>query len=195
MKIFTAEASPFGRKTVVVAREQELAVELELVNVYEATFLDKINPLRQIPTLQLDDGTAIYDSAVICQYLDSIARKPTLYPDKDRWRWQVRNALADGLAQVSLLLRQQSILPDGERSKMMMDRYTARLHRAIDGLEAQANALAAGGLRIDQITAATALAHVDFRHTRDWRARCPKLAAWFESFSQRPSMVATAIKG
>lgn len=195
MKIFTAEASPFGRKTVVVARELEIPVELEMVNVYEAAFLDKINPLRQIPTLQLDDGTAIYDSSTICQYLDSLSRKPTLYPDKDRWRWQVRTSLANSLADASLLLRQQSILPDGERSKTMMDRYLPRIHRAIDALEAQAEALAASGLRIDQITAATALAHVDFRHTRDWRSRCPRLAVWFEGFSQRPSMVATAIKG
>jgi len=195
MKMFTAEASPFGRKAVVVAREHEIKVELEMINVYEAEFLDQHNPLRQIPTLLLDDGSPLYDSHAICQYFDSIARKPTLYPDKERWRWQTRTTLGDGLAFASLLLRQQSILPENEKSKTLMDRYRGRLERAIGGLEAEADKLAAGSLRIDQITAATALAHVDFRHTRDWRARCPKLAAWFDAFSQRPSMVATAMKG
>jgi glutathione S-transferase len=194
MKLFTAEASPFGRKTVVVARELELKVELEMINVYEAAFLDRHNPLRQIPTLLLDNGSAIYDSQVICQYLDSSARKPTLYPDKDRWRWQTRAALGQGLAEGSLLLRQQSILPEAERSATLMERYRGRLARAIDALEAEAERLAEGGLRIDQITAATALAHVEFRHGRDWRARCPRLTAWFEAFSARPSMVATALK-
>jgi glutathione S-transferase len=195
MKMFTAEASPFGRKAVVVAREHEIKVELEMVNVYEAAFLDRHNPLRQIPTLLLDDGSAIYDSHVICQYFDSIAKKPTLYPDKDRWRWQTRTALANGLTEASLLLRQQVILPEGERSKTLTERYWGRINRGIDALESELDRLAAGGLRIDQITAATALGHIEFRHTKDWRGRCPKLAAWYDAFIQRPSLASTALKG
>lgn len=195
MKMFTAQASPFGRKAVVVAREHEIKVELEMIDVYTAAFLDQHNALRQIPTLVLDDGSAIYDSHVICQYFDSIAKKPTLYPDKDRWRWQTRTALANGLAEASLNLRYQAIQPEGERSKTLTERYWARINRGIDALEADIDGLVTGGLRIDQLTAATALGHIEFRHTKEWRGRCPKLASWYDAFVQRPSLATTAPKG
>ena len=86
------------------------------------------------------------------------------------------------------------VLPENERSKTQVDRFRTRIDRAIDALEADAGRLAAGPLRIDQIGAACALGHVDFRHTREWRGRCPRLAAWFEAFSQRPSLLATVPK-
>jgi glutathione S-transferase len=190
MKLYSSGGSPFARKAVIVAREHEIALDIEPINVFEATFLDGLNPLRMIPTLVLDDGSALYDSQVICLYLDDIAKKPTLYPDRERWSWQTRASLAHGLTEASVALRLQQVLPENERSKTQIDRFSARIERAIDALEADAR-LAEGPLRIDQIAAACALGHVDFRHTRDWRVRCPRLAAWFESFSRRPSLLAT----
>ncbi|MGD9536477.1 MAG: glutathione S-transferase family protein [Alphaproteobacteria bacterium] len=195
MKLYSSRGSPFARKAVVVAREHEIALDIELINVFEATFLDELNPLRMIPTLVLDDGSVLYDSQVICLYLDDIAGKPTLYPDKDRWSWQTRASLAHGLTEASVALRLQQVLPEAERSKTQIDRFSARLDRAIDALEAAADRLAAGALRIDQIGAACALGHVDFRHTEAWRTRCPKLAAWYDAFRQRPSLAETVPVG
>ena len=183
--------SPFVRKVRVFCLEKGIAFETsELSPAEHGAQLRAMSPLAKIPILELD-GCFLPDSSVICLYLDDIARKPTLYPDKERWSWQTRASLAHGLTEASVALRLQQVLPENERSKTQVDRFSARIERAIDGLEADAARLAAGPLRIDQIAAACALGHVDFRHTRDWRVRCPRLAAWFESFSRRPSLLAT----
>jgi len=80
MILYNGPTSPFGRVARVVSLELGSAVEERSIDVYSATFLDGLNPLRQIPTLVLDDGQAIHDSRVICAYLDSISGRPTLYP-------------------------------------------------------------------------------------------------------------------
>lgn len=194
MKLYTAGTTPFGRKVSIVALEHEIKLDPQIINVYEASFLDAINPLRQIPTLALDDGTVLYDSDVICLYLDSIAKKPTLFPDKDRWTWLTRCSLAKGLTEASVAFQGQKTLPENERSKTLHDRHWTRINRAIDALEKEADALATSTLRIDQIAVSCGLGHIEFRHTKEWRGRCPKLAAWYESFAKRPSLVSTAPK-
>lgn len=194
MKLYTAGATPFGRKVSIVALEHDIQLDPQMINVYETSFLDTINPLRQIPTLVLDDGAVLYDSDVICEYLDSIAKKPNLFPDKDRWAWRTRCSLAKGLTEASVAFQGQKTLPENERSKTLYDRHWGRINRAIDALEKEAGALASGALRIDQIAVGCGLGHVEFRHTKDWRGHCPKLAAWYEGFAKRPSMLTTAPK-
>ena len=78
MILYNGPTSPFGRVARVVSLELGSAVEERVIDVYSATFLDDLNPLRQIPTLVLDDGQAIHDSRVICAYLDSVSGRPTL---------------------------------------------------------------------------------------------------------------------
>ncbi len=194
MKLYTAGTTPFGRKVSIVALEHDIKLETQIINVYEAAFLDAINPLRQIPTLVLDDGAVLYDSDVICQYLDSTAKKPALFPSADHWRWLTRCSLAKGLTEASVAFQGQKTLPENERSKTLYDRHWTRVNRAIDALEREIDAIASGPLRIDQIAIGCGLGHVDFRHTKDWRGRCPKLATWYDGFAKRPSMIATAPK-
>ncbi len=191
MKLYTSPTTPFGRKVGIVARELGIAVDEETINVFEAEWLDESNPLRQIPTLVLDDGTVLYDSHVICAYLDSASEKPSLYPEPGDWVAMRRASLANGLIEASVQFQLQKILPEDEQSARWKTRVETRMNRVIDQLEQETSALGAGGPRIDQITAAAALGHVEFRHTKSWRDRCPRLAEWFDKFSRRPSMVET----
>ena len=194
MILYNGPTSPFGRKARVVALELGLPVEERIIDVYEATFLDELNPLRQIPTLELDDGRPIYDSRVICAYFDNISGQPSLYPEAGRWETLTRDALANGAMEAGLQRRMELLRPEGEKSLGTIAKLEQRIGRAIDKLESLAAALAAGPLRIDQITAACALEYTDFRYAHDWRGRCPALAAWLERFSMRPAMIASRPK-
>lgn len=191
MILFNGPTSPFGRMTRVVALELGLPVEENVIDVYTAEFLDSHNPLRQIPTLLLDDGRAIYDSRVICAYLDGVSGRPTLFPPADRWGTEVRTALAIGLMEAGLQRRMEIVRPDGEKSTGVIAKLETRMDRAIDRLEALADDIAAGDLRMDQIATACALEYTDFRRGSDWRRRCPRLDRWLGGFSQRSSMEAT----
>ena len=191
MILYNGPTSPFGRLVRAVSLELGSAVEERTINVYSATFLDGFNPLRQIPTLVLDDGQAIHDSRVICAYLDSVSGRPTLYPEAGRWAVETRAALAIGAMEAGLLRRMELIRPAGEQSPSTIDKLEQRIDRATDGLERAAEEIAAGTLRIDQIATACALEYADLRYTPDWRRRCPALAAWLAGFAERPAMVAT----
>ena len=139
----------------------------------------------------LDDGQAIHDSRVICAYLDSISGRPTLYPEAGRWAVETRAALAIGAMEAGLQRRMELIRPAGEQSPSTIAKLEQRIDRATDGLERRAHEIAMGALRIDQIATACALEYADLRYTRDWRRRCPALAAWLAGFAERPAMVAT----
>jgi len=191
MILYNGPTSPFGRVARVVSLELGSAVEERVIDVYSATFLDGLNPLRQIPTLVLDDGQAIHDSRVICAYLDSVSGRPTLYPAAQRWAVKTRAALATGAMEAGLQRRMELIRPAGEQSPSTIAKLEQRIDRATDGLERVAHQIALGALRIDQIATACALEYADLRYTRDWRRRCPALAAWLEGFAERPAMVAT----
>lgn len=191
MILFNGPTSPFGRMTRVVALELELPVEEKAIDVYSAEFLDAHNPLRQIPTLLLADGRAIYDSRVICAYFDSISGRPSLFPPSDRWGTEVRTALAVGLMEAGLQRRMEIVRPDGEKSTGVIAKLEFRMDRAIDKLETMADEIGAGDLRMDQIATACALEYTDFRRGSDWRRRCPRLVAWLDGFSQRGSMAQT----
>lgn len=188
MILFNGPTSPFGRMTRVVALELGLSVEEKAIDVYTAEFLDAHNPLRQIPTLLLEDGRAIYDSRVICAYFDSISGRPSLFPPADRWGTEVRTALAIGLMEAGLQRRMEIVRPEGEKSVGVIAKLELRMDRAIDRLEAMADDIGAGDLRMDQIAVACALEYTDFRRGPDWRRRCPRLDRWLDRFSQRGSM-------
>lgn len=191
MILFNGPTSPFGRMTHVVALELGIPVEEKVIDVYGADFLDAHNPLRQIPTLLLESGQAIYDSRVICAYFDSISGRPSLYPPAGRWDSEVRTALAIGLMEAGLHRRLEMVRPDGERSFGVIAKLESRMDRSIDKMETMADEIGAGGLRMDQIATACALEYTDFRRGPDWRRRCPRLVAWLDGFSQRGSMAQT----
>ncbi len=191
MKLYNGPTSPFGRKVRVVALELGVTLEVQSIDVYSAEFLDALNPLRQIPTLQLDDGSALYDSDVIIDYLDSVSEQPTLVPAEDRHRLLTRVALCNGLMEAVLQRVMEQRRPESERSPAFVEKLEGRADRALAELESEAAEISAGDLCLDQITTACALEYVDFRYRRDWRADMPILAGWLARFAERPSMRAT----
>jgi glutathione S-transferase len=188
--------SPFARKVRVVAFELGLAEQLELVvaSPYTDESVRAINPLSKIPVLIPDKGAAIFDSPVICDYLEHLAgRSLTPAAGPERWTALTQQALADGMGDAALAIVRER-LRDGEGKgpgrQDLFDRQTAALNAALDLLERED--LPADRFQIGEIAVAAQLAYLDGRAVLDWRQGRPTLAAWYETISLRPSMVATA---
>lgn len=201
MRLYFAPTSPYARKVVVTAIETGLDDRIEKIVTApgpdEAT-LAQANPLGKVPTLVLDDGSTLYDSPVICEYLDSLHSGPPVFPGRGKARWAAlrRQALADGILDAAVLRRVEEMRPAEQRSADAVARQWRKVGRGLDVLETEAKAgvLAkpAGKLTIGDITAACALGYLDLRFpTEDWRPGRPKLAAWFEAMAKRPSIKAT----
>ena len=114
--LYNGPNSPFGRKTKVTALAQEINLEEKIINVYEADFIDKHNPIRKIPTLVINQSS-ITDSDNICLYLDSISKKYTLFPKKNYWEIMNATSIANGLMESVLERRMETIRPENEKSK------------------------------------------------------------------------------
>jgi glutathione S-transferase len=203
MKLYVSPASPFGRKASVTIAELGLGAQIvqEPATVTPVSRNDQVargNPLGKIPTLLLDDGTALFDSPVICEYLDHLSGAPRFFPPSGpaRWRALRRQALGDGLMDAAILLRyEQALRPEALRWPDWMAGQAAKITGALDAMEAEAAGLGAA-FDIGHITYACALGYLDFRFDPlHWRNGRPALAAWFAAVSQRPSMVATMPKG
>lgn len=197
MKLYYSPASPYVRKVVVCAAE--LGIELERlpsaaspVNRDRTVMAD--NPLAKVPTLVADDGTALYDSRVICEYLDGAAGGGRLFPTSGaaRWRALVEQALGDGLLDAALLARYETMLrPTEKQWEDWRAGQMDKIRTALDKIQDWAPGL---GERVDigTITLGCALGYLDFRFADyDWRSGRGALAAWYESFAKRPSMQAT----
>ena len=139
MKLLGSLASPYTRKVRVVAAEKKIDCELELVDVNPVENpVNTHNPLGKVPTLVLDDGTALYDSRVIVDFLDARSPLGRLIPDETRDRVAVRRweALADGVLDAGLLVRYESLRDKKERSKAWSDKQVARMQRGMAQLAA-----------------------------------------------------------
>ena len=200
MKLFHNIASPFVRKVRVLAEETGLTSRIELAQsvftpVSPDTDLFASNPLGKIPTLMLDDGTALFDSRVICEYLDSLHGGPKMFPPEGEARWAAltRQALGDGILDAAVGTRYELALREPSRQwPEWIENQTQKYRRSLDALEAEAASLD-GALDIGVITAACALGYLDFRYPDEgWRDTRPGLARWYASFSGRESMRSTA---
>lgn len=202
MRLFYSPASPYARKVLVLAHEAGIASQLELERpgsgatspVAPDSEVALRNPLGKIPCLVTDEGEALYDSRVICEYLDSRHGGHKLFPHDGPTRWLAlrRQSLGDGICDASLLARYEMVLrPKDCLWQDWLDGQTAKVHRALDRLEAEASGFATLP-DIGLIATAVALAYRDFRFADDaWRTSRPRLAAWYETFQERPSMQAT----
>ncbi len=183
---------------MVVLHETGLTDEVELVlasgtPVAPGSMPVERNPLGKVPTLERSDGAALYDSRVICRYLDDLAGG-TLYPAKPRlWETLTLEATGDGMADAAVAMRyQQTLLPAQQQSPEWLEAQWLKVARALDALEARWMSHLAGPLDAGQIAVACALGYLDFRHAdRAWRSGHPALAAWHARFAERPSMQAT----
>jgi glutathione S-transferase len=202
MRLYSSPTSPFARKVEVVLGELGLGAQVERVAasgnpIDPGTHPLGRNPLGKIPTLERADGPALYDSRVICRYLDDLAGG-RLYPAKPRlWETLTLEATADGIMDAAVLMVYEARLrPKAIRFADWVEGQWGKIGRALDGLESRWMSHLAAPLDIGQIATACALGYLDFRHAgRDWRAGRPALAAWEARFAGRPSMQATRPAG
>jgi glutathione S-transferase len=198
MKLYYSAASPFARKVQIAAHELGLGDRLTLVttNPFEASAdLVSKNPLSQVPALILDDGTTLYDSAVICDYLNELGQGQ-LFPTSSPQRWTTLrwHALANGMTEAAVKRRiELTQRPQNQQSESYLARQRMAVSRGLDNLEQEAADLGRTALSIAHCAVAALLGYLDLRFADDrWRDNRPALAGWFEQFSQRPSMRATA---
>ena len=197
MKLHWSPRSPFVRKVMIVAHERGIVDRLNCVRTVAATTtphaeLMRDNPLSKIPTLVLDDGTALYDSPVICEYLDALDGKPQLFPlDRKRRILALRRqALGDGFLDLLVLARNERLRE--QPSQLHLTNAAVRSAAVLASLEREADALAASAFDIGHIAIGCALSYLDFRFAeQDWRQSHPGLARWHAGFAARPSVEAT----
>jgi glutathione S-transferase len=198
MKLFHSPMSPYVRKCMFIAHYLGLADRIEkLPSAASPINRDQAiipsNPLGKVPTMILDDGTVLFDSRVICEYLDRLGNG-SFFPAEGARRWQVltEQALADGILDAALLARYEGMLrPENLRwadwSAGQMDKINVGLAHFEKRCEATAERIDIG-----TVTLGCALGYLDFRFgSLDWRSSCPKLADWYAKFSSLPAMQAT----
>lgn len=200
MKMYVNQASPFARKARILAREAGIADRIEEIETIVSPVkaneaLARDNPLVKIPALVTDGGETLFDSRVICEYLDTLHRKPKLFPGRGPRRFAALRlqALTDGVLDAAVLCRYEgAVRPEALRWRDWIDGQKRKIFGALDALEAEADPWGEE-FKIGQIGAACACGYLDFRFPDwNWRSGRPQLAAWFERASRRPSVSATA---
>ena len=198
MKLAYSPNSPYVRKCLVLAIQRGIDKQMALwtVGTTDPTLL-KVNPLSKVPTLVLDDGTALYDSPVICEYLDSVGDGPKMFPPVGPARWKAlrQEALGDGILDATQPRRREIALPQDEGRQTYIALQQGKVKAALAVLEAEADSL--GMLtNIGEITIACALGYMDFRYPNEpWRPGHPKLEAWYAKVSAMPAMTRTVPPG
>ncbi|MCQ4161935.1 glutathione S-transferase N-terminal domain-containing protein [Roseomonas sp. GC11] len=194
MKLFYSPSSPFVRKVMacLILRGLEGQVELVSTNAHASPgALLAANPLSKVPALLTEDGAAIYDSPVICEYLDGIGSAAPLFPaGPARIPALVTQALADGLMDAAVARRMSDQLPQDEGRIAFSARQKAAVERGLAVLE---QAPPQGLADIGAVAVACALGYLDFRFAQEpWREAHPKLAAWLASVAESPAITRTA---
>jgi glutathione S-transferase len=199
MRLHWSPRSPFVRKVMVAAHELGLADRIETMRTVVAMTKPAVqllpeNPTGKIPTLVLEDGTILYDSYVIIEYLDSLSGAPRLIPAAGPARFTElrRHALANGFLDLLILWRNER--DKAQPLPALLDAFALKTRHALAALEGEIDAIAAGPVSLAQITIGILGEYLDFRFADlGWRKDHPKLDVWCQGFSARPSMRATAI--
>ena len=199
MKIFSTPASPYVRKVLVCAHELGLADRIDKLPgvvhpVHRNATIRKSNPIGQVPTFFTDDDMVLYDSRVICEYLNEIGDGQLFGAGAARWRILTDAALGDGLLGAALLARYEDVArPETLRWDAWRASQFEKITDAVDKIDGDA---AGFGDRVDigTITFACGLSYMDFRFPDfDWRTAHPATVAWFARFSERRSMQLTPL--
>jgi glutathione S-transferase len=199
MKLHWSPRSPYARKVMAFAHEAGVAGRIELVRTLVSMTapnreLMRVNPLAKIPTLITDDGMVLFDSSVICEYLDTLNGGAKLFPadPAGRWpalRWQ---ALGNNMLDNLVPWRNERLRPQAQQSPETIAGFELKIRNAVGALDAEAAALGKAALGIGHVTIAVALGYIDFRFSDlGWRGGKPRITAWYEAFAKRPSMQAT----
>ena len=192
--------SPFGRKVRMAVEILGLSSRIQLVpanTLDESDTLRQQNPLGKMPCLLLDDGTAIYDSQVIIEFLQEIAGGEQLVPLRGLPRYVAltRATLADGIADAALLMVYERRFRDpGTYSERWLAHQRGKVMRGLKAFEDQPPA--AGPTDVVAIGLSCALGYLDWRRPVDWRPGHPRLGAWLDAFAARePAYEATGAPG
>ena len=198
MKLYYAAASPFVRKVRMAAHELKLTDKIELIEAIvlpgkeNAEYANRVNPLRKIPALQIDDGSVILDSSVICAYLNELHGKQQLIPASGPAKWQIQtaHAMATGIMEAAVSIRYETFLrPEPQRWPVWIDEQWEKINNALGWFNERGNSNA---MTIDNIALACALGYLDFRSPDfAWRDDFSKLAAWHSIASQHDSYTTT----
>lgn len=195
----SSPASPFGRKVKIAMALLGLNDRIEIVTADTtdpASPLRKENPLGKIPTLIAEDGTALFDSRVIAEYLDDLAGGGRLFPKSpERYKILALQALADGIMEAALLqVYEGRYRPENMRVESWVEHQNGKVTRALKVLEAAPPAIQP--VHIGTIAVACALGYLDLRFAGRWRAEYPNLVAWLDRFAAEvPAFEATRFKG
>ena len=202
MKLYYSTTSPYVRKVTVCAIELGLDGEIEKMPT-RVSPVDRTspviadNPIGKVPTLIGREGAPIYDSRVICEYLDALAGGGRLFPTgPQRWRALTEQALADGVLDAALLARYET---NTRPAALLWPEWRAgQLDKVTKGLDRLETSTRGFGKRMDigTIAIGAAIGYLDFRFADlGWRKTRPQLAAWQAEFDARPSMAATRPHG
>jgi glutathione S-transferase len=195
--LYHSPTSPYARKARVLIRERALLSEVEEIDVAplsDPANLRAANPLGKVPALKRPNGAALFDSPVICAYLDGMGPHPRLLPLEGEEHWRVRRleALADGVMDCALSLRIEDVRDQSVRNGDWIARWRRSIANALDEA-AQDVQHAPPAFDLGAISLACALGYLEFRHAAlAWRQGCPRLAAWCDAHAARDSMRQTA---
>jgi len=196
----SSPASPFGRKVKIAAAVLGLSGSIEIVAADTndaAEPLRQQNPLGKIPTLVLKDGTTLFDSRVIVEYLDHLAGGGRIFPAGEERFTQLRlMALADGLCDAALLqVYEVRFRPEESRNAPWVANQAGKVARALTALEISPPSIN-DTPQIGEIALACALGYLDLRFEGKWRADHPALVAWLDAFAAKvPAFETTRFKG
>lgn len=194
--------SPFGRKVRIAVKVLKLEPKVTLAEASTVDPADPIreqNPLGKVPVLLMDDGTALYDSPVILEYLDHLAGGGVIIPKEPGARFAVLRlaALADGIMDASVLIGYENRFHAPEkREPKWIEHQAGKVARALAALEAAPAVAIDAPPHVGAITLACALGYRDFRFPGTWRGDHPRLSAWLDDFAARvPAFAATTPPG
>lgn len=197
MQMYSSPTSPFARKARVTALELGLDARITLINISLSPVnphreLRVHNPLGKLPALITDAGETLYDSPVICEYLDTLAGGGRIFPASGPARWTAlrRQALADGLTDATVLVRYETaVRPTSLQWREWIEGQFLKVRTALDALESED---LGGAFDIGTLSVACALGYLDFRFPDErWRETRPRLATWCAAISERPSLAST----
>ena len=202
MKLIGSLASPYVRKVRVVLAEKKLDYVYELEDVWTAeTKIHLSNPLGKVPCLIMEDGSSMYDSRVIAEYLDTLTPVCKLLPPNGRDRADVKvwEALADGVLDAAVLVRlERTLRPEAQQSQAWIDRQMSKVHTGLAVMSAnlrESPFCKGNHYTLADVAVGCALGWLDFRFPQiDWRADYANLAKLFDKLSERPSFKDTLPK-
>lgn len=195
MKLFYSATSPYVRKVMACAIVRGIDQQIEKIptNAHESpAALVSANPLSKVPCLVTEDGFALFDSPVICEYLDTVGDALPLFPASGAARWVAlrHQAVGDGMLDAAVARRMESAKPREDARDAFMARQKQAVERSLAMLERD---MPGKLMDIGTIAVGCALAYLDFRFAEDeWRAGHPQLASWFDQFATDRAFTETA---